>query len=150
MREYSRGVGVFLLLALSFVLAFFLNLLWEVLHSALYDWNRLPLRNDVYFYIFRILRATLTDAFVILGMFLFNSALRRDLDWIGKAKIIDYLIISFLGLVIAVIIEIRAIALNLWSYNEFMPIVFGIGLTPMIQLAITGIAVLIILKKVKG
>lgn len=38
----------------SVVSGFFLNLLWELLHSLLYNWNKPPLVNDVYVYIPRI------------------------------------------------------------------------------------------------
>ena len=38
------------------IFGFFLNLLWEVLHSMLYDWNKDPLINDIFVYIPRITR----------------------------------------------------------------------------------------------
>lgn len=48
-----------------------------------------------------------------------------------------YFVIATIG--IAVIVEIKAIYIfGQWSYNSLMPTVFGLGLSPLLQLAVTG------------
>ncbi len=138
------------LLLSVFLIAFLLNLLWENLHSLLYLWNILPLKNDVYFYVYKILKASVIDAFLIVFIFLLNSLYRKNFNWVKEVKRGDYLLFLFLGLIFAVIIEIKAKILNLWSYSESMPLVFGIGLTPLIQLAVTGAITLKIVNALKN
>ena len=131
-----------------FILAFFLNLLWEVSHSLLYDWNTLPLENIVSYCVPKILKSTLGDGFYITLIFIINSLFRKNLKWINKPKKIDYVILIILGVIFAIFIEIKAKIFNLWAYNQYMPTIFGIGLTPLIQLAIVSILVLLIISKV--
>ena len=119
------------------IISFFLNLFWEILHSLLYDWNILPHENNVYFFIPIILFATLGDVFYILIIFLLWSVVKKNVSWIYLPKGIDYIALSFFGIIFALFIEIKAKFLNLWQYNQYMPQIFGIGITPLIQLAVT-------------
>ena len=130
-----------------FFITFFLNLFWEVLHSSLYNWNIFPLENNVYFYIQKILMASLGDAIFLSLIFLIVSAINKNTKWIKFPKQRDYSYIILLGLIFAILIELRAKFFNLWTYNQYMPTLFGIGISPLIQLATTGILSLIILKK---
>ncbi|NCO11617.1 hypothetical protein CO038_04790 [Candidatus Pacearchaeota archaeon CG_4_9_14_0_2_um_filter_39_13] len=138
------------------VISFFLNLLWEISHSLLYDWSKAPLRDGVNFFVPRILISTIGDVFYIFIILLIISLFRRGFNWTIYPKKTDYTYLVILGLFIAILIEIKAGLLNLWSYNQYMPLIFGIGLTPLIQLAITSsLAVLIASRficknKVKG
>lgn len=125
-----------------FAVSFLLNLFWEVMHSVLYDWNAAPLENSVYFYVPRILYSTLGDGIVIALIFGFLSALNGGTAWVRMPRFRDMLFLVFSGLFFAVLIEIRAHAFNWWSYNGYMPLVFGIGLTPLIQLSITSLVTL--------
>lgn len=131
-----------------FLFAFLFNLFWEVLHSFLYDWNVFPLKNEISFFIPTILRATLIDAIYILFIFLVNSFIRCGINWINIPKLRDYIIVITLGLLVSFFIELRAIYFGLWNYNKYMPLLFGIGVTPLIQLAIINVIVLLLLKKI--
>ncbi|MFH1501310.1 MAG: hypothetical protein ABIE22_05200 [archaeon] len=137
------------LLVAIFLVAVFLNLLWEVSQSSLYDWQKEPLKNDVNFYVGRILKSTLGDGIFILIIFLLISAYRRGFIWINKTKRLDYILLSTFGLVFAALIEIKAQIYNSWHYGEIMPTVFGLGITPLVQLAITGTLTLIIVRKLE-
>lgn len=120
------------------LIGFFLNLLWEVLHSELYDWDKPPLVNDIYDYCIRItFFASAFDAIWIISFILLNSLIQREFDWLLNPQKRDYIIFIVLGIITAIIIELHAIIFNMWSYNEYMPQIFGVGLTPLIQLAIT-------------
>ncbi len=125
--------------------AFFLNLLWEVLHSMLYDWDTPPLVNDIYRFIPRITGfATLLDAVWICCILLVNALRAGGFGWIYAPGAADYATVALCGLASAVLIELVAIRFNLWSYHRRMPLVFGMGLSPLVQLALTGCASLYI------
>ena len=130
------------ILATIFVLAILVNLAWEVSHSLLYDWSKPPLENTVSYYIPRIIQSTLGDGMYIVFIFLINSLFRRNLAWVSRPEKRDYISLAILGLAFAIFIEVKAHILNLWSYNQYMPQIFGIGLTPLIQLSLTSILVL--------
>ena len=123
---------------LFFLLAFLLNLLWEVSHSPLYNWNSLPLQNSVYFYVPTILLNSLGDLMYISIIFLIISAINKKFSWISSPKKKHYLFLAIFSLILSILIEIKGIfILNKWSYSSFMPLVFGIGISPLLELAVT-------------
>jgi hypothetical protein len=131
-----------------FALAFIINLIYEVSHSLLYDWSQLPLQNTISFYIPRILYSTLGDAFIILSIFIIISLVKKTSKWTKKPKKIDYILIISLGLISSILIELRALYFNKWSYNQYMPLILGIGVTPLIQIALTSVIVLYFIRKI--
>lgn len=133
--------------AAVFGVSFFLNLFWEVLHSALYNWNIPPLINSVGYYIPRILQSTLGDAVMISIIFFANALISRDIFWFLHPQAKNFALLIVLGIGFALFIELRAMAENRWSYSEYMPLLFGVGLTPLVQLAITSIFTVCIVKK---
>jgi len=55
---------------------------------------------------------------------------------------------AFVGVVIAAIIEFDALYLrHKWHYNALMPTVLGLGISPLLQLSITGILNVLIVKR---
>jgi hypothetical protein len=122
-----------------FVTSFLINLFWEVGHSPLYDWTLSPLQNNVYYYVPAILFSAFGDAFIISVLFMSNSLMRGGIKWLSAPKIKDYLTFMLTGLVCAVIIETVARLFHFWSYLPSMPIIMGIGVSPLVQLALTGI-----------
>lgn len=132
------------------IFGFFFNLLWEVLHSMLYDWNKSPLINDIYVYIPRITGfASALDSLWIFTFIVWTSLMKRSLSWLKKPEVMDYVVFIVAGIIYAIFFEWMALMLDLWSYNEYMPLVFGIGLTPLIQLALTGVISLFFASKLK-
>ena len=121
-------------LILLLILFFLLNLFWEVSHSLLFDWNQPPLQNNVEFYIQRILFSTFGDLVILTIMFAIISLKNKSWKWINKPSRIDYVLVIILGTIFAIFIEIRASIQGRWHYNQFMPTIFGIGLTPLVQL----------------
>jgi len=115
----------------SFVLIF--NLIWEFSHYRLYvDLTGIP--STVHLII-----ASFTDLLLISFIFTIISIFRRSMKWIENPKKGDYIIIVSLGMLIAIGIEIYSLSNGRWSYTEFMPTIFGIGLSPLIQLVTTSI-----------
>lgn len=127
-------------IVMIFLSAFILNAIWELLHYRLYfDLSGIPQYPH-------LLLATFTDAIIISIIFIIISFKNKDknLKWIGRPKWLDYLIIIIIGLGVAIFIELRALGIERWAYKESMPVIFGIGLSPLLQLATTGIITLLI------
>jgi|SRR3989338_370883 len=113
--------------SLIFILSFFLNLIWENLHSFLYIGYMGGTITE-----FILLRASVADAIIITILslpFMFVPSLK------GKSWLI-----IFVGVLIAIVIELYALNTGRWAYNEYMPIIpiLSIGLTPTIQLGLLG------------
>lgn len=126
-----------------FCSSYLLNFFWESLHAVyLYkDHAGYPAE----FFLKMIIYASFVDAFFIslifvVGCFIFG---KQWLKYYNRLKI-SYTIIF--AVIIATIIEIKAFYFNQWSYTELMPTIFGLGLSPLVQLAITGIIVFKIVK----
>ena len=110
-----------------FFLSFFCNLIWENLHSYLYASYMGGIITEAI-----LLRASLADAVIITLLslpFVFIVKLRNK-----------SLVIIFIGILIAILIELYALRTGRWAYNEYMPIIpiLFIGLTPTIQLGLLG------------
>ena len=110
-----------------------LNLIWEFSHFRLYvDLTGIPAN-------LHLIWAGFVDLVLVSFIFGTNSFFRGSLDWIKKPKIGDYFVIVVLGMLIAIFIEVYSISNGRWVYTDSMPVVFGIGLSPLIQLFTTGI-----------
>ena len=112
---------------LIFLLSFILNVVWENLHSFLYVGYMGGKITE-----FILLRASVGDAVIITILslpFMFVPSLK------GKSWLI-----IFVGVLIAIVIELYALNTGRWAYNEYMPIIpiLSIGLTPTIQLGLLG------------
>ena len=109
------------------LLSFFLNLIWENLHSFLYVHYR---GGEITGLI--LARAAVVDAIII-------TLLALPFIFISKLQNKSWLII-FLGVAIAIAIELYAIQTGRWAYNEYMPLIplLYVGLTPTIQLGLLG------------
>ncbi len=115
------------------LLIFSFNLIWEFLHYGLYiDLTGIP--SNIHLII-----ASFTDLILVLFIFLIISTFRKGITWIENTKKSDYIIIILLGMLIAILIEIYSITHNRWFYTEYMPTIFGIGISPLIQLFTTAI-----------
>lgn len=132
-----------LFLGKIFLLSYMLNFLWESIHAYLfyaghqsYSWG---------FYFRMIAYAATMDALLILLLYLLVALFLRTIFWKSKE---GYILFFTLGLIVATVIEYHAVFLaGKWSYNTFMPTLFGIGISPLIQLSITGIFTIFIVEK---
>jgi len=114
---------------LSFVFwtAFILNLIWENLHAVLYVHYQ---GGEITRFI--LLRAALMDALVILALVFLWSLLPKRFRW-------QWLVVAA-GVVVAVVLERWALGASRWAYKDTMWIIpiLNTGITPTIQLGITG------------
>ncbi len=115
-------------LIIVFVSAFFLNLVWENLHSLLYLSYKGGEITE-----FVLIKASLFDAILILIIsipFLFISFFSKRI-WI----------LFFIATVVAISNEWYGLGTHRWIYNMYMPIIpfVHVGLTPTMQLGILGV-----------
>ncbi len=110
-----------------FVISFFLNLIWENLHSLLYVGYKGGAITE-----FILIRAALGDAVIItLLALLFIWKLRTPQEsWL--------MVIA--GVFVSIAIEWYALHTGRWAYNQYMPIIplLDVGLTPTVQLGFLG------------
>ena len=90
------------------------------------------------------------DGLLIILIYLIISICLKNINWIKKNNMFNYASFFLIGLIIAVIIEILNVYIyNRWSYNSNMITLFGIGISPLFQLAITGIISLLLIRNLK-
>ena len=125
------------ILFLNFVFSFFLNFLWEALH-AVYLYQRHDF--DAANYVPMLLYVSSVDSLIVSGLYLGVSIIWLDLFWIKLFMKRQILVFTGIGLVVAAIIEYLSIFYyHRWKYNEEMPTIFGIGISPLFQLSVTGL-----------
>ncbi len=120
-----------------FTAAYLLNFFWETWHAVyLYQGHDLPVKN----YVRMIGYVSLVDALLLTGIFAAGMFIWKNYFWFQNMNKIKYGYIVLSALVIAIGIEIKGVYIfNQWSYNELMPLFLGIGVSPLFQLAITGL-----------
>lgn len=112
-------------------LAFALNLAWELAHARLYTlWNEA----DRMTLAWALVHCSLGDAAIALAMFALTGLALRQADWPAYRP--------WAGSVIAVIGAMTFTAwsewrnvyqVGNWVYTADMPLIFGIGLSPLLQ-----------------
>lgn len=124
-------------LSILFVSAFFINFVWEVWHSQLYTTClSMPLPQVI-----RLLTLmSLKDAGWIT---LFYGILQITLT--PENPLTSPLFLGMfvsITLIFAYAVERHAISTKRWEYAPSMPCIFGVGVTPLLELAVTGVLAL--------
>lgn len=123
------------------LISLILNLVWEFSHHFLYiDLSGIPEYPH-------LIMASFMDMFILLGIFATVSLKNRNFSWAERPGKADYLLIVFMGFLVAALIEIVNLNLGRWEYTQAMPTLFGIGISPLIQLALTGVISLFLSRK---
>lgn len=81
-------------------------------------------------------KATIWDAGYITVLYLSMAGLNRDFFWIRRRQAINYILVVIVSLAVAWWIEFDALLDGRWSYGVRMPVIFGAGLSPLLQLPI--------------
>ena len=117
-----------------FITAFIINLIWENLQAPLYTGYQSFGQHFLF-----CLVASLIDAVVILAFYFIISLIRKNVLWLLNIRPPDTLLLLALGLFTAVLFEKWALKSSMWDYTSEMPIIFRLGLVPLIQLAILSV-----------
>ncbi len=136
-REHEKTIEFGLTLLWIFAFAFLLNYLWESYHAvylyAAHDFNAEK-------YVRMLSYVSAVDGSLILAIYLFLSLLWKDMLWLRKMNRRQAGVAFAAGLSIAAAIEYRKVfVLKTWSYTPLMPTVLGIGVSPLLQLSVTGL-----------
>ena len=94
-------------------------------------------------YLKLISRVSFVDAGILTVILLIGFLIWKDLFWFKKlfnmkiSREFIYFIIASVG--VAVWIEIKGVyILKEWSYLASMPLILGLGFSPLVQLSVTG------------
>jgi hypothetical protein len=119
---------------LLLVLGFGLNLLWELAHCQLYEtcrrqsWKQnLPLLTIM----------SIKDSFFIALFYLITVVLFRSADILrNPPQLAAFIAIS---LAFSFIDERVSVARGRWEYATIMPRIGGVGITPLLEIVVTGV-----------
>ena len=117
--------------------SFLLNFFWESAHGfSLYTDHIIA--SDKY--VGMMVYMSFMDALTVLGVYLFCAVAGKDILWLRKNNPKLFIFFFALGIIVGALAEFWAVYVtHEWHYNSRMPVVFGIGLSPLLQLGVTGL-----------
>ena len=120
-----------LTLMLLAVISFVLHFVWEKLHIGLYTkyeklGQGMPLT----------LMATSGDVLYTILAVLFVSTVKQNILWVIHPTLAEYVSLGILGFCVALFVEYKALALKRWAYKKSMPLMFGVGVSPVLQMTL--------------
>ena len=129
-----------------FIFSYALNFLWESFHAvALYAKHNFQSQR----YVPMVSYVATVDGFLILGIYFFVAALWRNFFWLKDMKKRQILASIFAGIAISGVIEYeRVFVSKAWAYNQFMPSIFGIGVSPLLQLSTTAVIAFLVTRAI--
>lgn len=117
-----------------FIVSFLLNLVWEMIHSRLYE-NCLRMSSRK---IIRLAtKMSLKDGFWISFFYLITVLIFKNINIL--ANYTQLLVFIGLALGFSFTDEKISIKRKRWQYSKKMPKVFKVGISPLFELAVTGI-----------
>jgi hypothetical protein len=125
-----------------FIIAFFLNLLWEILHSLLYV---TILESSVADYVPLIVFMSLKDALWITLIFGVIRTAARKFGKYNRPLVYSAFVLAALAFSFAD--EKISVNIGRWTYADAMPLVLGVGLTPLLEMAVTGMMAIVLSKR---
>lgn len=126
MPTWLETVRTWIVLLLT---AFALNMIWEFVQLPLYGEagrTAVDLPSRILY------RAGMNDALLIGGAMLVALAVRP------RSRAAFWLTLAATLAAVAVFIEVRAVTAGRWSYTDAMPTIGIVGLSPLVQLPLTG------------
>lgn len=127
----TRKTGIMARAGLWSVLAFTLNLAWEIAHVRLYTlWDAADRMTIAW----SALHCSLGDVVIALSLFALAGFALRQKDWPVFRPIAGGVIVIIGALAFTVWSEwYNVYKIGSWAYTANMPMIFGIGLTPLLQ-----------------
>jgi hypothetical protein len=121
-----------------------LNLVWEVAQLPLYTIARDPSLARI---AYAVLHCTLGDAIIAAASFILAGFVFRDADWPSSRPWSGGVVAIFFGLAYTAYSEwYNVYEAGAWAYSASMPLIFGIGLAPLLQWLVVPIATLLIVR----
>lgn len=124
--------------------SFVLNLVWENLHERLYA------QYDYFMKSLYFLGCTIGDVVLTYIIYGLVAAVFKDRFWIRNFNFKLLPIVILMAGMVSFAAEWVAIQLDLWSYNEKMPVVpfLGVGLSPFLAIVINPIISFFLVSKI--
>lgn len=129
-----------LLITRLFVIAFGLNVIWEFAHCRFYEtcqrqtWaQNFPL----------LLTMSAKDALIIVLFYFITIILWQPADILAHPGAAATFLALALGF--SFIDEKLSVNYGRWEYARAMPTIFGVGVTPLLEIAATGLAALLLI-----
>jgi hypothetical protein len=140
--------------SIVFVLAaFLLNFVWESWHAVYLYQEGFGISfetrgNSLQQFVHLMTYVAGMDALFLSGILLGGGVAWRSWGWFYSMNFRKYMYFILAALLVAVVIEYKAIfLLHQWSYSDRMPTILGLGLSPLAQLAVTGLVSLWIARR---
>jgi hypothetical protein len=129
--QHASSPGVIAQAGLWSALAFALNLTWEIAHVRLYTiWNAA----DGMSVARALLHCSLNDVVIALALFALAGILLRSADWPASHPWAGSTIVVIGALAFTSWSEwYNVYRAGSWGYTASMPLIFGIGLSPLLQ-----------------
>lgn len=132
--EPPRSPSLAALAGTVYVAAVLVNYLWEVPQMLFYEWW------DASWSVGLLVcfLSALGDGLLVLALYGIGCFLFKRRDWILEPGLSGYTFLVFSGIVVAIVVELQALAWNRWSYNALMPRIpgLGVGLLPVAQMMV--------------
>lgn len=139
MKPLSAKYALKVLLTSSLI-----NLAWEVAHSPLYE---TALAMPIQQYSPMILGMSIKDGLWITLFYALTAILFKNADILkNRGQLCAFAIIA---LTFSFLDEKISLELGRWEYAASMPTLLGIGLTPLLELAVTGMLAFLVLNPSK-
>lgn len=140
------GKRPFVFFASLWTASFFLNFFWECVHGLLFQ-DHPGMAASLY--VPMMIEMACYDAFGVSGLYLLVSLIFRSLLW--ENTIQHLAVFTLLALVAAMCFEYVAVhVLHAWRYLPAMPVLSGIGLLPLLQLAVTGLSAVLAARRISS
>lgn len=125
-----------------------LNLAWEIMQIPLYTIFQEESAGSI---VYAVLHCTAGDGLIAAGSFLLAAAALRDPDWIRARPWRGGAIVIATGVAYTAYSEWRNVhQLGSWAYTEAMPLVFGIGLSPLLQWLLLPAAGVLVMRRLQS
>lgn len=133
----------------AWVLATFgLNLVWEVAHLPLYVF---PAGAGWQLIAYDVLHCTAGDTMIALAIFMLSSLLLRDLGWIRRRPWKGAILVAITGVSYTAYSEwLNVYVRQSWAYSSMMPLVFGLGVSPLLQWLILPFGITRLSRRIAG
>jgi len=111
--------------------AFALNLVWEVAQLPLYTIFAAGTPTEI---AFAIAHCTVGDVLIAVSSFVLGLVATRRPDWPTSRPLLGGMVATLFGLLYTAFSEWQNVyQTGSWSYAPAMPLLFGIGLAPLLQ-----------------
>lgn len=141
-------LGLTKCLAIWASLALLLNFPWEIAQLPLYTLWDDPDRARVTAY---VLHCLLGDVLIAVSVYLLTAIVFRDLAWPMRRPWTAGAFMLAAGLGFTVFSEwVNVYRLGAWAYKPAMPLIAGIGLTPLLQWVVVPTLMLFIARRLRA